>query len=225
MRDLARHTSEAQRSVAILMDAVGGGQMASRARLTAISATIFTQRAVDAAHNTTMQLRDHLVPADGLGELGSHVAELAIRATRMVALTAIQRVQTLYRSADVPVSVVNAVDELARILEQEFECIVRLWSLYRVTPSSSAVSRHFYETKARTAYRLMMQLRASPNFDRALRGGIADVEMPELRDACLQIAAVFAIDLGAALPSPPRPWLVSKDHAVYRFAPRSTGGA
>jgi hypothetical protein len=218
LRELEHHTIKVQPGLESLTAAIASGRMASPAYGLTMSAPTDGQSAVEAAHTCTELLHDQLVPADGLGELGSHVTELGIRATRLVVLTHLDLVRASFGdlgephvapSAPIASSIDRAFDHFARAMEEEFERLTYTWTLFRGLQSERATScetQGDVDATCRAMYRSMKALRLDPEIADFLRIGTNHTELPVLQEACSQITAILDIELDPADPLGEQPW-------------------
>jgi hypothetical protein len=219
LRELAHHTVEARHGLKRLTDASASGRVDSTAYALTTSALTDSQRAVEAAHKYTELLHDQLVPADGLGELGPHVTELGIRATRLVVLTQLrlvcaalgdQVVDTgVASSTPISISVHRAFDRFAQVMEEEFGSLTDTWTFFRNLQSerdNPCETPWVVDAPCRTIYRAMRALRFDPEIVGFLRIGTNHAVLPALREACSQLTAIFDIELDPAAPLSERPW-------------------
>jgi len=218
LRELEHDTVEVRHGLESLPPAIASGRMASTAYALTMSSLTDGQRALEAARTCTELLHDQLVPADGLGELGPHVTELGIRATRLVVLTHLDLVRAslgdlgephVARSTPIASSIDRAFDHFARAMEEEFERLTYTWTLLRGLQSERATSceaQGIVDATCRAMYRSMKALRLDLEIADFLHIGTNHAELPVLQEACLQITAILDIELDPADPLGEQPW-------------------
>jgi len=167
------------------------------------------------------RLREHVVPADGLGEPGESLGELAIRARGMVILMQVGRLRealrdgvALVRSREWFIGRFQRIDEVATFFRDELRRINGIWKPYRqdqpVLAGVSDMDRvTMYRTTVRIAQRALRELADELDIARLLEKGAAAADLPDVHVACKQIQTVLSLQIDVE-PSrqlePRRPW-------------------
>jgi hypothetical protein len=161
---------------------------------------------VDVVVAMNTRLHANVVPVDGLGQAPESVAELAIRARRMVVVDQLDRLRDLLRetTADArdPGAVARrfrAIDSIAALFAEELHRIDALWMVYRQGDRRlDELGDHratLYRAAVRAAHRAMLDLLDQPDVAHFLRDGIEATDWPDVHVACCQIRAALAIQI------------------------------
>jgi hypothetical protein len=166
-------------------------------------ATGDARSAFDAIATATMSIKQQVVPADGLGDTLESLAELVIRATRMVVIAEVNAVREEIRG---PAAVGRGgalfrgpwqdIDDVVAFVSEELDRINAMWMPYRRGAGTSA-NRVLYRAAIRAAQHAVRALGSEPTFARFLRDACARTDWPAVRRACRQIVAALQVNLDA----------------------------
>jgi hypothetical protein len=165
---------------------------------------------LDATLATLADLKAHVVPGDGGGTTLESPSELLLRARRMVIIAALGRLRDALRdpaaragAASWFVGRFQSIDELTTFLYDELHQISLLWTRYRKdAPQARAMvdaeRRPLYCSALRMGRRALRDLGTQADVARVLHEGMAATGWPDVRAACMYIAAAFAIQIRPA---------------------------
>jgi hypothetical protein len=157
--------------------------------LMARRATRDAKTALAAIAVTTMNIRQEVVPSDGFGDNAGSIAELALRATRMVILAAVRELHGSPPFA-----------RTASMLQAELDLIPRVWMPYR--QDAATANRVLYRAAIRAAQQAVNELGAHPDVVRDLQAAASYPEQLEVRSASVRIMAVLSVSIDAEPDSP-----------------------
>lgn len=197
----------AARSHAVaLTGAIDSDDFSALNEAVALRAAYGVHQGIAASNREFAELREQLVPADGLGEIGESLAELSIRVIRMVTLSQLVRIRDAARArvnSHIHLLLVGrflTVDDAINFAHQEFRRISDLWVHYRVPRNdvfASSQDRARYRAIMRAALHATRSVRSDPAFGHLLRTGIMMPEWPEVWHACSNITTAFEVKLDA----------------------------
>jgi hypothetical protein len=158
---------------------------------------------------TTAQLKDQILTADGLGDTVESLAELMLRAVRVVLLTELDALQGVWRGAAVRGRSTRlfdgrfqTIDELALFVRAELDRITRMWSGGHDRPYGDRLA---LRSALRDAAQAMRQLDEVPELAHFLRGGSVRSDWPALRGICRRMRAALGVRIEV---EPDQPLLV-----------------
>jgi hypothetical protein len=168
-----------------------------------------SERHVRAMATTTACIRDHVVNTDGLGGMPESLAELVLRAVRMVLLAELDALRALWRdpaargrSTRLFGERFRSFDDLVMFVQAELDRITRMWN--RDQPW---VDRLAFRAALRGAAQAMRHLGEEPELSRFLRDGAARRDWPALRRTCKRMRAALDIQIAA---EPDRPLVIHR---------------
>jgi hypothetical protein len=198
LQGLEYQIADVRRLGIALTQAFRDGDLAGSARATGNAGRVF-----DAIAIATMSVKHQVIPADGLGEPLESLAELAIRAIRMVAMAevshlceAFHRPAALGRGRALFRVPWQNIDDVAAFVYEEFDRINGMWTPYRRGAPASE-SRVLYRAAIRAAQHAVKALAVDPRLGRFLRDGRARGDWPEVRRGCARIAAAINVNIDA----------------------------
>lgn len=159
---------------------------------------------LDVILDMTSTLQACIIPLDGLGDTVESLAELAIRARRMVVVAQTDMLRDVLRG---PVAAERTrgwflgrfrhVDHVADFFASEFYQINNIWLQYRRDDRRAARMESedriiLYKTALRVADQAVRNLGNDPALAQFLKKGAAAENWPEVKSACMEIAVALA---------------------------------
>lgn len=170
---------------------------------------VHSERHVRAMATTTACIRDQVVSMDGLDGTPESLAELVLRAVRMVLLTELDALQYLVRGAAVRGRSTRlfdgrfqSFDELALFLRAELDRVTRMWRRDHDRPW---VDRLAFRAALRAAAQAMRHLGEVPELSRFLRDWAGRSDWPALLGICGRMRAALGIQIAV---EPDQPLLI-----------------
>lgn len=206
LKELEKQLAAARRHAVALTGAIDSDDFSALNEAIALRAAHGVHQGIAGSNREFAQLREQLVPADGLGEIGESLAELSIRVIRMVTLSQLGRIRDAARArADCDVRLLlvgrfRTVDDAISFAYHEFRRISDLWIHYRVPRNdvfASSQDRARYRAVMRAALHATRSVRSDTDFDHLLRTGTMMPEWPEVWHACSNITTAFEVRLDA----------------------------
>jgi hypothetical protein len=194
LRVLEQQTSNLRHAGAMVTRASALGDVHIAAR-----ATRDAQSALVALALATTTIRQQVVPADGLGDALDSLAELALRATRMVVLASVFDLRELLHGSAVsgPTHrlLLGGFQKIAPLLHEELERILDVWMPYRKDAVTG--NRVLYRTAVRAAQQAVSKLAADPELARFRALAAARTDWPAVPLATMRLAAALAVRIDA----------------------------
>ncbi len=156
---------------------------------------------------STALLREQVIHADGMGEPGESLGELAIRARGVVIAMQMGHLRDALRDAAVVsrvhewfVGKYRSIDDVAMFFRDGLHRINGIWRPYRCDqPALAGVSRAdrltMYLTTVRIAQRALQELGDDPDLAMFLEKGASAIELPDVHTACKQILTVLGLHI------------------------------
>jgi hypothetical protein len=171
---------------------------------------VHSEHHVRSMATTTACIRDHVVNMDGLGGMLESLAELVLRAVRMVLLAELDALRGLWRgpaasrrSTRLFGDRFRSIDDLASFVHAELDRITLMWN--RDQPW---VDRRAFRAALRAAAQAMRRLGEAPELSRFLRDGAGHSDWPALIRICRRIRAALDIRI---MVEPDQPLLIHCD--------------
>jgi hypothetical protein len=187
---------------AALANAFSRGDIALVVRATGDASRVFNSIAA-----AMIGLKDEVIPADGLGNAMGSLAELVIRAVRMVVAVQVSDLRDVVRG---PAAMHRAralftgrfqnIDDVAAFVHGEFYRINDLWMRHRCGGEQGAATtrnRVIYLAAVGAAQRAVRAVGADPDLAHFLREGATCVDWPAVHRGCTQISAAVHINIDA----------------------------
>lgn len=180
-----------------LSEAVNSGDLAF-----AVRATEGTRQTLGAIAATTIRLKRHIVPVDGLGTTLESLGELVVRAARMVISEEVRRLRLAIsglpereRGCALFAAWAHDVRAAVSFLDDRLHWIDGIWIPYRRAGPITAVSgnRVLYRAAICAAQRAVREMGSHPAFGSLLREGVTRMAWPDVRRALASILAVVRI--------------------------------
>jgi hypothetical protein len=168
---------------------------------------------------TKALIREHVLEADGLGEPGESLGELAIRARAVVILMELGHLRDALRDEPLVMRTTGwfvgrfrDIDDVVAFFREGLDKITRIWRPYRQDqPLLSGMSCGdrvtMYLTTIRVAQRALRELGDEPALAQLLEKGVVATDSPEVQIACKRIVTVLGIQVDVEpdrLPPPRR---------------------
>lgn len=191
LQDLERQIADATKYLGALQGTHAGKDPAEIRRT-----VVGSERLITAMALTTSRIKTQVVDTDGLGPKVDSLAELALRAVRMVLLADLVKLQNLGGRPVRGYALSSArgrlrrVDDLAAFVREKLDRITLMWLDYRDPPSEDRVAFRFALCAAAQA---MQRLRKVPALERFLREGSGRNDWPELAEIANRMRAAFEI--------------------------------
>jgi hypothetical protein len=206
LKELEKQLAAARSHAVALTGAIDSDDFSALNATIALRAAHGVHQGIMASNREFAQLREQLVPADGLGEIGESLAELSIRVIRMVTLSQLGRIRDAARvraNNDIRLLLTgrfHSVDDAIDFAHQEFLRITGLWMHYRIPRNdvfASSQDRARYRAIMRAALHATRSVRSDPDFGHLLRTGTMMPEWSEVCHACSNITTAFEVKLDA----------------------------
>lgn len=156
---------------------------------------------------TKALIREHVLEADGLGEPGESLGELAIRARTMVILMDLGHLRDALRDEPLRARITGwfvgrfqGIDEVVAFFREGLDRINRIWRPYRqdqplLSGMSCADRVTMYLTTIRIAQRALRELGDEPELAQLLEKGVAATDSPAVQIPCKRIVTVLGIQV------------------------------
>ena len=156
---------------------------------------------------TKALIREHVMEADGLGEPGESLGELAIRARTMVILMELGRLRDALRDEPSRARITGwfagrfqGIDDVVAFFRDGLDRINRIWRPYRqdqplLSGMSCADRVTMYLTTIRIAQRALRELGDEPDLAQIFERGVTASDSPEVQIACKRIVTVLGIQV------------------------------
>jgi hypothetical protein len=168
-------------------------------RSTFLHATINAERHARALALTTQRIREHVTPADGLGDPPLSLSELTMRAVRLVVLAELATLgEVIAERPAMPSCRPSCVgfpniEDLMTFVRAQLAHITDEWGRYQ---RLSAVERDRYRSALRRAHAALHALGTRPEFARFLETGCILADWPALQAVCTRMRDVaISIDV------------------------------
>jgi hypothetical protein len=156
---------------------------------------------------TKALIREHVLEADGLGEPGESLGELAIRARTMVILMELGHLRDALRDEPSRARITGwfagrfqGIDDIVAFFRDGLDRINRIWRPYRqdqplLSGMSCADRVTMYLTTIRIAQRALRELGDEPDLAQIFEKGVAASDSPAVQIACKRIVTVLGIQV------------------------------
>jgi hypothetical protein len=202
LQDLERQIAGTPRYVDSLQRAFAQGDRAD-----ILYNLVHSERHLRAMATTTACIRDQVIEMDGLGGMVGSLAELVLRAVRMVLLSELEALSDLMRGAVRRGRSTRlfggrfpTVDDLASFVRAELDRITRMWNRDRPW-----IDRGAFRAALRDAAQAIRHLGEVPELSCFLRDGAVRGDCPALLRACRRLRAALDIRIAA---EPDQPLLI-----------------
>ena len=172
-----------------------------------VRATGDARRVFETTATAMMGLKNEVIPADGLGSAMGSLAELVLRAVRMVVAVQMTDLRGVVRG---PAAMNRAralftgrfqnIDDVAAFVLREFDRINDLWLRHRHGGEkgvAATTNRGIYLAAVCTAQRAVRAIGDDPDLAHFLREGVTCVDWPAVHQGCTQIRAAININIDA----------------------------
>lgn len=167
------------------------------------------ERHVRAMATTTAHIKHRILTVDGLGGTLESLAELMLRAVRVVLLVELDAFQNVVRSAAAHGRSTrlfdgrfDSFDELASFMRAELDRVTRMWSSDHDRPWTDRLA---FRAALGTATQAMRHLAEVPELSRFLRDGSMRSDWPELLRICRRMRAALGTRIAV---EPDQPLLI-----------------
>jgi hypothetical protein len=197
----------------------------------AVGASGALHRALESIIEIKAHLSGYVMPADGLGDVGDCLGELAIRSRALVVADQLARLRDALRDPAVRARTAGwfvrrfqHIDNVASFVQDELQRVHSVWTPYRPRPATDGgnptdrLEVYRYRVTVHLAQQALEEVASEPDLAHFLNCAASALDCPELRSASKTMLTALAIriDVGPT-------YALKEQTSTPKSAPREGG--